>query len=398
MKYDFDQIIDRRNTFSTKWDSKAIIKDFGMDIDINENTIPVFTADMDFRCAQPIIDALVKVAQRGIYGYTSDRCSPEYAQAVCRWFRDRHDWEIDPESITYVNGTIESLKIALEAFTKPGDGVVITYPVYGPFHAAVESLGRRIVNVPLKNDNEYYTMDFPGIEQALRDPNNTMFAFCSPNNPTGRVWSAEELQTLSKLCLENNVLIVSDEVHCDIVRKGVKHHPIASVADPANIIALTAVNKSFNVAGLQCSNAIIPDPKLREVFRRVGGMRLPSPFAVAATIAAYTEGDEWLEQVCDYLDGNIDFTLAFLAEHMPEVKTHRPEGTYTLWMNFGGYGLSPEEIHHRIYYNANVCLEDGTYFDPAHGAIYQRICLPTRRALIREALERIAAEFPHTME
>lgn len=394
MKYNFDENVNRRGTYSMKWDGGELFKDFGMDVDFNEKTIPIFTADMDLACPQPVIDALHAVVDHRIFGYTSDRCEPKYRQAIIRWFKDHHNWDIKEEEILYVNGTVEALNIAVRCYTKEGDGILITRPVYGPFTMAIENNGRKVVNSQMLCSDGYYTMDFDDIEQKAKDPNTTMFILCSPHNPTGRVWTPEELQQLAAICKRNNVILVTDEVHCDILRKGVVHHPVASVVeDTSNIITLTAVNKTFNLAGLQCSNAIIPNAALRETYQKALGMRSPTPFAIAALIAAYTEGDEWLAQVNEYIDGTMDWVLDFMAKEMPKVKIRKPEGTYVLWMDFRAYGLTADEIHDKIYKKANVVLEGGGMFDPDNGAGFERVCLPSPRPLIQEAFQRIAAEF-----
>ena len=272
MKYNFDENVNRRGTYSMKWDGGELFKDFGMDVDFNEKTIPIFTADMDLACPQPVIDALHAVVDHRIFGYTSDRCEPKYRQAIIRWFKDHHNWDIKEEEILYVNGTVEALNIAVRCYTKEGDGILITRPVYGPFTMAIENNGRKVVNSQMLCSDGYYTMDFDDIEQKAKDPNTTMFILCSPHNPTGRVWTPEELQQLAAICKRNNVILVTDEVHCDILRKGVVHQPVASVVeDTSNIITLTAVNKTFNLAGLQCSNAIIPNAALRETYQKALG-------------------------------------------------------------------------------------------------------------------------------
>lgn len=393
MKYNFDQVIDRHGTNSMKWDCGEMIKEMGLMKHFDENTIAIFTADMDFRCAQPIIDALDKVVCHGIFGYSAPYGNPEYKKAIIRWFKDRHDWEINPDSIVFVNGTVEATSIAVQAYTKKGDGVLITRPVYGPFTSAIEGAGRRVVNSELINTDGYYTMDFDDIEEKAKGGDVTMFLLCSPHNPTGRVWSEEELSRLADICERNGLVLVSDEVHCDILRKGVTFTTAAKVGKPENTVVLNAINKTFNCAGLSCSHAIIGDKNLRAKYEEICGFRLPSPFGIAATIAAYTQGDEWLDQVLDYIDGTFDWVLDFMAKEMPKVKVRRPEGTYVLWMDFRETGLTPEEVHERIYDKANVGLEPGAMFDPEKGTGFERVCLPSPRPVIEEAFRRIAAQF-----
>lgn len=270
---------------------------------------------------------------------------------------------------------------------------MITRPVYGPFTNAIEENNRRVVNSGLINKDGYYTMNFEDMEEKAKDPQVTAFLLCSPHNPCGRVWTEEELKRLSDLCVRNNMVLISDEVHCDIVRKGVEFIPAGRVCNPQNTVVLTAINKTFNCAGLACSHAVIADKVLRGKYEKAAGFRMPSPFAIAALIAAYTEGDEWLEQVLQYIDGTIDWAVDFIHENLPKVKVNKPEGTYVLWMDFRGTGLSLKEVHDRIYNKANVVLEPGTMFGEEEGSGFERICLPSSRTVIKEAFQRIAKQF-----
>lgn len=396
MNYNFDEIIDRRHdpySYSFKWStSPQVAAMLGVD-KIEQDSISLFTADMDFRCAQPIIDALRCVADHGIYGYSVQWTTGAYNEAVIRWFKRRHNWEIKPEEIVYIPGTVEAIKQIIYAFTEPGDGVIIQRPVYEPFSSSIKSTRRTIVNNPLiEGEGGYYTMDFEDLEQKARDPRNKLLLFCSPHNPVGRIWTEAELQELSRICLENNVIIAADEIHGDLIRRGAQFLPLARAAESSNLVTCTAVNKTFNLAGLHCTNLVIPNADLRNRLLASLGIVLPSPFTIAAVIAAYDQGEEWLEQLLDYLDGNIDWVLGFLAERMPKVKCRRPEGTYILWLDFREYGLSPAEIHDRIYRKAKVLLEGGQMFDPDRGGGFERMCVSSPRALIQQALNRIALQ------
>ena len=393
MKYNFDEVIDRRGTFSLKWDAGKLLKDFGLTERFDESTIPAFVADMDFQCPQPVIEALHRVVDHRMYGYSAHFCEPAYNDAIIHWFKTRRNWEILPEEIVYVNGTVEALRLSIEAFTLKGEGVIIQRPVYGPFTSSIERTERTLVNSQLVNNDGYYSIDFEDLEAKCADPKNKLYLLCNPHNPTGRVWNTAELTRLAEICRRHGVLIIADEIHGDILRKGQNFQPIASLVDSTHIISLTAINKTFNTAGLHCSNAVIKDPVLRKKFQDAAGFILPTPFAIATLITAYNEGSEWLEQVNEYIDGNIDWLLDFLKNNMPKVKCFRPEGTYTTWMDFRAYGLTAAEIHDRIYNQANVVLEGGHLFDPDQGGCFERICVPMRRALLAEAMQRIAAEF-----
>ena len=393
MKYNFDEVVDRRHTNSIKWDNGPGLMASGLTDRFDGDTIPAFVADMDFRTAQPVIDAMVRTAEHGVYGYTSETTDPAYHQAVIDWFARRRGWEIRPEEILYVNGTVNALSKAVKAFSAPGEGVIIMRPVYAPFTRVVEQAGRKVLNCRLRNDHGYYTIDYALLEQLASAEDARMLIFCSPHNPVGRVWTRQELQQVAEICRKHQVLMVADEIHGDLVRVGQEFVPMAVAAGEDGLITCTAANKTFNLAGLQATNVIVKDPQLRERLRTEIGEVLPTPFGVNALIAAYNEGEEWLEQLRVYLDGTIDETLAFLKERMPQVVCRRPEGTYILWLDFRAYGLPQEELHERIYHRANVVWEPGTVFDPEEGEGFERVCIPARRALIREMFERVAREF-----
>lgn len=390
MKYDFDTVIDRYNTYSMKYDGLRLNKR------ANEHTIAMMVADMDFRVAQPILDKLHETVEFGMFGYTGDFAEPAYAASVVHWWKSQYDCELDPKHIIYSNGTVEAVNCAIKAFSNVGDGVIIQRPVYGHFTSAIEEECHRkaVDNRLLCDENNYYTIDFDDLERKCADPNNRVLIFCSPANPVGRVWTDEEILRVAEITRKHNVLLISDEVHCDIRRAGITHTPILKIVeDTSNIIMLTAINKTFNLAGLACSNAIIPDDFLRARFKREFGMRMPTPFAISALIAAYNDGVEWMEQMNEYIDGTIDFALQYFAEKMPWVKVGKPEGTYCLWLDFSASGLSGEEIHRRIYDQANVFLQDGVVHDPERGQAFQRMCLPCARSVVKEAIDRIAHEF-----
>lgn len=392
MKYNFDEIVNRRGTYSLKWDGGDLIKQVGLTERYDEETLPLFTADMDLPVPQPLIKALHKTVDHRIFGYSV--IPDEYYEAIQYWFKKRHDWEIKKEEIIYSPGTVHAVNVAVRAFTAPGDGVIIQRPVYPPFTSAIEGNGRQVMNNTLICDEEgYYSIDFEDFEAKAKEEKTKLFILCNPHNPTGRNFNNEELSRLSKICERNDVLIVADEIHGDLVRCDQTFIPIAKVSDKGDhILTFTAINKTFNVAGLHCTNVIISNPRHRDTFSSVMGMQLPSPFTISALIAVYNEGEEWLEQLKEYIDDTLNDVKQFLTERMPLVKVQIPEGTYVMWMNFSGYGLSSEEVHDRIYNKANVLLEDGKLFGE-EGLPYQRICIPSPRPIIKEAFERIAREF-----
>lgn len=400
MTYDFDRPVDRRGTYSMKWDGPSLMESFFPGIgECEKEPLCVFTADMDFQCAESIREELQKIVDRNLYGYTglaptAEVCKPYY-DAVTGWFKRHYGWEIAPETIVYTPGTVNAVDIAIKTFSKEGEGVLINPPIYGPFAMSIEGAGRKVVRSPLINTGGYYTVDFADFEEKAKDPNTKIFILCSPHNPTGRIWTPEELRRMYGICTANGVVVVTDEIHGDLIRKGETFHPMATVVDGKNLVSCTAANKTFNLADLKTTNVVIRDPEMRAQYSKSLGFTFPNIFTIAATIGAYNGGQEWLDQVRDYLDGTIDWVLDFVKEKMPRVKIRRPEGTYVLWMDFRGYGLTPDEVNDRILKKAGVVLERGEMFDQELGAGFQRICVPTQRAVIQECFRRMEEVFEH---
>ncbi|MBM7662060.1 cystathionine beta-lyase [Bacillus mesophilus] len=392
MKYNFDEIVERRGTYSVKWDGGDFIKEMGITERYDQETLPLFTADMDLPVPQPLIDALHRTVDHRIFGYSV--FPDEYYEAIIQWFAKRHTWNIEREQIVYSPGTVHALNIAVRAFTEPGDGIIIQRPVYPPFTSAIEGNGRVVVNNALICDSVgFYTIDFDDFEAKAMEEKTKMFILCHPHNPTGRVFSSEELKRLSAICAKHHVLIIADEIHGDLIRKYQTFIPIAKAAEKDDhILTCTAINKTFNVAGLHCTNIIIPNPEYRRKFIDIMGFQLASPFTISALISVYNDGEEWLEQLLEYIDDTLDFVQQFLMKRMPKVKVRIPEGTYIMWLDFSSYGISPQEVHDRIYNQANVILEDGSMFGE-EGLHFQRICIPSPRQIIKEALERIEKAF-----
>lgn len=395
MKYDFDRVIDRRNTYAMKWELEKLGAEFGIQAaQLGPDTIPMMTADMDLQSPEPVIRAMHRVADHMMYGYSTQKADERYATSLCRWFAVRHNWQIRPEEVILSHGTFGALTHVAHLMAKPGEGIIVMDPVYGHFAQDIEKWGNRVVRCHLDNHNGYYTINYQLLEEQTADPNTKLLIFCNPHNPVGRVWTAEEIQKVAQICKRNGVFVISDEVHCDHLRKGVKYTPFLKACDDkANAICLVGINKSFNMAGLSCSNAIVQDRQLYQQIMADYPFTMPSPFAIAGHIAAYTEGDEWMDQVCDYIEGNIDFALEYFAKEMPKLKIWKPEGTYCLWMDFQDYGLSDAEVHKRIYDDANVLLQDGTVHDPVEGQCFQRMCLPCARSVLERACSRIAYAF-----
>ncbi len=392
MKYNFDEIIERAGTYSVKWEQAG---GSCLQYQNPDQKLPFQIADMDLPCPEPLIQALHKVVDHRMYGYSFASAESRYAQSIIDWYKRRYDLKINREWIICANGSIEGVNGAIRAFSNVGDGIMIARPVYGHFTECIEEdTYRKVIDCHLINNNGYYTMDWEKFEDLCSVPTNRIFILCSPANPVGRVWSKEELKKIIAICKKHNVLLVSDEVHCDIISKDTKHHPILTMTeDYSNIILVTAINKTFNTAGLICANVIIPDPCLRGIYKKEFGLKLTTPFSIGALISVYNDCDDWLYQVNEYIEGNIDFAIAYLKEHLPGVKVRKPEGTYILWLDFSEYGLTPEEIHSRIYKTAKVILQDGTVHDPIGGGQFQRMCVPCPRPILEEALMRLAKVF-----
>lgn len=392
MKYDFDQIIDRKNdlySFSFKWKSPDyILNDLGIKA-AREDTICLETADMDFKVAPEIIEDLKRLCDHGIFGYSA--IPDSYYETICGWYERRQGWKFSPEDIVYFPGTHDAIAELVKKYTKPGEGVIVLVPCYG-YHGDVEGNGRNYVTVQLINDgSEYFTIDYEAFEKACADQNNTMFIMCHPHNPTGRVFTHDELNRVAEICRKHNVLIVSDEVHSDILRKGQDFEPMMKACGPQGLIACTAVNKTFNLAGLAMTNVVISDPALK--IKAGGFYSMPSPFGIQAVISAYSRGNAWVDALNEYVDGNIDVCLDFIHKNLPKAKVIRPEGGYSLNINFSGYGFSDEEVVERIYGKAGVILNSGLFFDDIRGKQVHRACLSSPRSMCLEAFERIAKEF-----
>ena len=392
MKYEFDEIIDRKRdpfSFSFKWQSPDyILNDIGVK-QVREDVICLETADMDFKTAPEIIEDLRALCDHGIFGYSL--IPDTYREAVCGWYARRQNWVFDKEDIYYYPGTHEAIAQLVKQYTKQGEGVIVLVPCYG-YHGDVETAGRNYVQVQLINDgNEYFTIDYDALEKACQDEKNTMLIMCHPHNPTGRVFDHEELSRVADICRRNKVLIVSDEVHSDILRKGQDFEPMMKACGPKDLIACTAVNKTFNLAGLAMTNVIISDPDLKQEGR--GFYSMPSPFGIEAVISAYNKGDAWVDALNDYVDSNISVCMDYIGKNLPKAKVWRPEGGYSLNIDFSGYGLSDEEVVERIYGRAGVILNSGLFFDDTRGTQVHRACLSSPRALLLEAFERIAKEF-----
>jgi Bifunctional PLP-dependent enzyme with beta-cystathionase and maltose regulon repressor activities len=386
--FDFDKHHDRYNTNSYKWDAPVA---FGMP----EGLQPLWVADMDFPTAPGIIEEIKRVADRGIFGYTLPSAS--YYDALNKWYSVRHGFDIKREWVVETPGIVFALNLAVQTFTKEDDAVMIQRPVYYPFSNAINNNNRRLVSNSLIYKNGKYTIDFVDFERKIVEEDVKLFILCSPHNPVCRVWTRAELVKMGEICLKHNVLVVADEIHCDFVFGDRRHIPFATVS-PAfakNAVICTAPSKTFNLAGLQASNIIIPNPKLRERYlaaRAAAGYDLLNVFAVTACEAAYTTGGEWLDELLKYIYGTYLEAKDYVEKNMPGVRVVELQGTYLMWLDFSELGLPHERLNDEIINRAKVWLDEGVMFGP-EGACFMRVNIACPKKEVLEALEKIEKHF-----
>lgn len=386
-KYDFDEIVLREGTNCIKYDAREMFFK-------SKEVLPLWVADMDFKTPDFIVDAIKKRVDHKIFGYTF---RPEsYFQSIIGWMKRRYDWEVQKEWISFSPGVVAGLTFAIETFSKPGDGVVVQPPVYFPFFDCVKGTKRKMIENPLKIDNGRYTFDFENLKSKI-DENTKLLLLCNPQNPGGMVWSQEELTELANICLENKIMIISDEIHSDLVYKGQQHIPLASLSEEIaqNCMVSMAPSKTFNVAGLSSSIVIIPNKTNFKRYERaigIGHLGMGNIFGSIALEAAYTHGDEWLEQMLSYLWENFLLLENFFKTNLPKVKVMRPEATYLTWLDFREYGMKNKELFDFTVENAKVGLNDGGRFG-AGGDGWLRINIGCPKAVLQEALKRIGKAF-----
>ncbi|MGD2078245.1 MAG: MalY/PatB family protein [Chloroflexota bacterium] len=398
MTYDFDREIERLGTNCVKWE--FIIEDdmpvFGDHADSKygrDRLLPMWVADMDFRCAPAIVEALTERAQQGIFGYSMPCDS--YFDAVTSWIGRRYGWQAQRDWIVITPGVVPAINMAVETFVKPGQKVLVQRPVYYPFFDAIQNNGAEIVSNSLLYEDGHYTMDFDDLARKAADPELTMAILCSPHNPVGRVWTAEELTRFGQICLENDVLVVADEIHCDLIYSDRSFTAYATADDRflQKSIICTAASKSFNLAGLKISNIVIPDEEMRQAFMQTAvshGLFGTNAFGIVAVEAAYNHGEEWLAAAMAYVEENYNTMAAYVAEHLPQLKVIRPEGTYLVWVDFRALGLDPEARKEMMMEVAKVYLDEGELFGP-EGEGFERFNIACPRAILAEALDRIKA-------
>ncbi len=388
MKYNFDELVDRRGTDCLKYD-------FGMKRKGRDDLLPMWVADMDFRLPDVILAELHKRVDHGIFGYTDPL--DDYFEALNHWYSTRCGFTVEPDWVTLGAGLVYAVHISIRAFTEPGDGVMVMQPVYYPFSEAVRSNGRRLVNCQLRYENGRYSIDFEALEGKLKEEGVRALIFCSPHNPVGRVWTEEELTRVAELCLEHKVVLMVDEIHSDFIFPGRSFFSCMRLDEKyRRILAFySSPGKTFNIAGLQSASIIIPDEALRAKYReqnRSAGYSQANVMGQAALIACYTLGADWVDELVEYIYGNVQYCKTFIAENLPKAKVVDPDGTYLLWVDFSGYGITKEELERRIVDGAKLWLDAGAIFGP-ETALFERFNLATPRSVVERAMAQLKAAF-----
>ena len=383
MKWNFDEPVEREGTDCIKYDRR--LETFG-----KKDVIPMWVADMDFKTPGFIIDKLMSRLQHEILGYSFR--PEEYYNSISRWVEKKHGWRIENEWICFCPGIVPALNLCTLSFTRPGDSIIVQPPVYTPFFSAVESHGRNLVYNQLTEKDGKWCMDFESLTASVNE-STKMIIISNPHNPVGRAWSHQELETLAAICLKNNILILSDEIHCDLVLPGYKHSPIASISAEIAEITVTCIapSKTYNLAGLSTSSLIIPNHVLRKYFnRKIDSLHIGNGniLGTVASVAAYSEGEEWLEALLEYLDKNAEYVINYCRELIPEIIPVRPEATYMMWLDCRKLGMNGKELQEFFVSKAGVGLNEGSAFGPG-GEGFMRINIGTTRQIVARAMEQI---------
>ncbi len=386
MNYNFDEIISRRGSNSYKWDANAY-----------EDVIPMWVADMDFKTAPPVIDALARKMQHGVFGYA--KVPDTYYEAVISWFERRHNYTYEKDWILYTTGVVPALSAIVLALTEPGDKVLIQAPVYNCFFSSIRNNQCEVVSNDLAYSNGNYSIDFEDMELKAADPNVKLMILCNPHNPAGRVWTKAELERIGEICLQHDVLVVSDEIHCDLVYPGFTHIPFASLGQQylENSITCSSPSKTFNLAGLKVANIIASDPVIRQKINKalnINEVCEISPFAIEALIAAYTDKDSegWLDSLRLYLLDNYILVKDFLTQNFPQLQVLPLEGTYLVWINCSTLNISSKRLAELLLEKEHVRINEGTMYGEA-GEGFIRLNIACRRSLLVEGLDRMKRAF-----
>ncbi|WP_297392815.1 MalY/PatB family protein [uncultured Peptoniphilus sp.] len=375
---------DRRGSNSVKWDHKDFI-----DPRASDEALPLWLSDMEFRVADEIIEALSKRVDHGFFGQSMP--GQKYFSSIQSWYYERFSWKIEVDSIFYSPGVLPAIGFAINSFTKEGEGIIIQPPVFYPFAQLIEENGRKVVNNNLINEDGYYYIDFDDLENKAKDPNNTMLLLCSPHNPVGRVWKKEELLKIIEICKKYDLTIFSDEIHCDLTRKNVRHYPLMSLGAYKKIAAAVAPSKTFNVGGLPIAQIIIDHKNLKDKWNKETYgkhfIRFAPPLDMVLCETAYSHCAYWVDEVMEYVEDNFDFIVKFLEEKLPKTKYKKPEGTFLAWINFGAY-VNHKDLMDLLITKYDLLIEDGIVFgEPGNG--YFRLSIACQREVLEEGLNKI---------
>lgn len=382
VKYDFDEVVERRGTDSSKWDNVTNL--FG-----SEDVLPMWVADMDFRAPQPVVDAIKRRAEHPIYGYT---LTAGIIQSVVDRLYKKFGWKVSPEWVLITPGVVPAVNAAVKAFATPRGSVVVQSPAYPPFWTSLSNNNCVPATNVLIQQGDRYVVDFDDLDKKFAETRAKAMILCSPHNPVGRVWTKEELIRMGEVALRHGAVMISDEIHSELILNGNRHTPFAAISPEfeANSVTCFAPSKTFNIAGMHCSVAVVPDKDLRQRFNdaRAGIQGSPDLFATYAMEAAFKYGDEWLEQALKYIEGNLEFTLKYFAERIPRIKPNRPEGTYLMWLDCRSLGMDAKALRAFFNQTAKVGLNDGATFGPG-GEGFQRLNIACARSILAEGLRRI---------
>ena len=381
VQYNFDEIIDRRDTGSVKWH-------------YSDDTIPLWVADMDFKAAQPILNAIEQAAQHGILGYTKP--TEALYESIIQWHGSRYDLQLDKQNILFSPGVVPSLALMINVFTEVGDAVLVNDPIYTPFMTKVEQNGRALVMSALKEFDGKYQLDLADIEAKIIEHKVKLYLLCNPHNPGGRVWTRQELEALLALCKKHDVAIVSDEIHQDLTLSGYTFTPLLTLAKgyEHKVVSLTSMTKTFNIPGIKGSMIFAKDDALIKKIsqqQQLNDEYELNLFAYTVMQSAYEDGDEWLEQALNYIEANIDLTISFLEEHLPDIKIMRPEASYLIWLDCSAYAQDNQKLYDKLR-DAKVELNAGVKYG-AEGHLKMRLNVACPKALLREGLNRVSAAF-----
>ena len=382
MNYDFDELVDRRGTGCVKWDENS-----------DPDVIPLWVADMDFKAAPAIQEAIRKRAEHGVFGYTV--VGNDYYEAVISWFHRRHNWTIRREEILYTTGVVPAMSVAIKALTMPGEKVLILSPDYNCFFSSVRNNGCEVLETVLRRTGNTFEVDFADFEAKCADEKTTVFLLCNPHNPCGRVWTKAELEHMNDICMKHGVKVVSDEIHCELIMPGYQFQPFAAVSETCrqNSVILNSPSKSFNIAGLQAANIICAQPSWRRRLDRAININEVcdlNPFGPMALIAAYNESEDWLDTLNAYLWDNYQTLCSYATKHLPQWKVYRLEGTYLPWIDITATGISSQDYCDYLLSKAKVWVNPGTMYGAVSGEGYIRMNIACPRSRLLEALERIA--------